>query len=91
VPEALTTVRRSLEALGGRAELRMAKMKVGPVITDQGNFVLDVRFPEPFAPRELERQIMLIPGVMAHGIFTRSVTDLLVGWPDGRIEHRTRS
>jgi ribose 5-phosphate isomerase A len=90
VPEALTLVRRSLEALGGRAQLRMARMKVGPVITDQGNFVLDVRFPEPFAPRELEREIMLIPGVMAHGIFTRPVTDLLVGWPDGRIEHGRR-
>jgi len=91
VPEALTTVRRSLEALGGRPELRLARMKVGPVITDQGNFVLDVRFPQAFAPRELEREIMLIPGVMAHGIFTRPVTDLLVGWPDGRIEHRQRS
>jgi ribose 5-phosphate isomerase A len=91
VPEALTTVRRSLEALGGRAELRMAKMKVGPVITDHGNFVLDAHFPEPFGPRELERQIMLIPGVLALGIFTLPVTDLLVGWPDGRIEHRKRS
>jgi ribose 5-phosphate isomerase A len=90
VPEALSTVRRSLEGLGGRSELRMARMKDGPVITDHGNFVLDARFPEPFAPRELELKIMLIPGVMAHGIFTRPVTDLLVGWPDGRIEHRRR-
>jgi len=88
VPEALGTVRRSLESLGGRPELRLARMKDGPVITDHGNFVLDVRFPEPFEPRELEQRIMLIPGVMAHGIFTRPVTDLIVGWPDGRSEHR---
>jgi len=85
VPEALATVRRSLQALGGRAELRLAKMKVGPVITDHGNFVLDVRFPGPFDPLELERLIMLIPGVMAHGIITRPETDLLFGWPDGLI------
>jgi ribose 5-phosphate isomerase A len=91
VPEALTTVRRSLEALGGQPELRLAKMKVGPVITDHGNFVLDVRFPQAFVPREMEREIMLIPGVMAHGIFTRPVTDLIIGWPDGRIEHRRRA
>jgi ribose 5-phosphate isomerase A len=91
VPEALATVSRAVQALGGAPELRMAKMKVGPVITDHGNFVLDVRFAQAFDPRELEREIMLIPGVMAHGIFTRKVTDLIVGWPNGRIEHRRRA
>jgi ribose 5-phosphate isomerase A len=87
VPEALTTVSRALEALGGAPELRMARMKDGPVITDHGNFVLDVRFPRPFDPQAMERDLMLIPGVMAHGIFTRPVTDLFVGSADGRIEH----
>jgi ribose 5-phosphate isomerase A len=87
VPEALATVSRAVEALGGAPELRMAKMKDGPVITDHGNFVLDVRFPAAFDPSLMERELMLIPGVMAHGIFTRPVTDLLVGWPDGRVEH----
>jgi ribose 5-phosphate isomerase A len=87
VPEALATVSRAAEALGGKPELRMARMKVGPVITDHGNFVLDVRFPKAFDPLAMERELMMIPGVMAHGIFTRPVTDLLVGWPDGRVEH----
>ncbi len=90
VPEALTTVSRALEGLGGKPELRMAKMKDGPVITDHGNFVLDVRFPRPFDPQDMERDIMLVPGVMAHGIFTRTVTDLFVGSTDGRIEHTRR-
>ena len=90
VPEALTTVSRALEALGGRPVLRMAKMKDGPVITDHGNFVLDVRFAQPFDPQAMERDIMLVPGVMAHGIFTRPVTDLFVGYPDGRLEHTRR-
>lgn len=90
VPEALTTVTRRLEQLGGRPELRMARMKDGPVISDHGNFVLDVRFPQPFDPRNMEREIALIPGVMAHGIFTRPVTHLIVGWPDGRIDHQKR-
>jgi ribose 5-phosphate isomerase A len=87
VPEALATVSRAAEALGGRPQLRMAKMKDGPVITDHGNFVLDVRFPQAFDPLAMERELAMIPGVMAHGIFTRPVTDLLVGWPDGRVEH----
>ncbi len=87
VPEALATVSRAAEALGGRPELRIAKMKDGPVITDHGNFVLDVRFPQAFDPLAMERELMMVPGVLAHGIFTRVVTDLLVGWPDGRVEH----
>jgi ribose 5-phosphate isomerase A len=91
VPEALATVSRAVEALGGAPELRMAKMKDGPVITDHGNFVLDVRFPSPFDPLSMERDIMLIPGVMAHGIFTRAVTDLIVGSPEGRVEHTRKS
>jgi ribose 5-phosphate isomerase A len=91
VPEALTTVSQAVEALGGIPVLRMAKMKDGPVISDHGNFVLDVRFPTAFDPRVMERELMLIPGVLAHGIFTRPVTDLLVGWPDGRVEHIRKS
>ncbi len=87
VPEALTTVSRAVEALGGQPVLRMARMKDGPVITDHGNFVLDVRFPQAFDPLLMERELSLIPGVMAHGIFTRPVTDLFVGRPDGRVEH----
>jgi ribose 5-phosphate isomerase A len=90
VPEALTTVSRAVRGLGGVPELRMARMKDGPVITDHGNFVLDVRFAQAFDPAALERELMLIPGVLAHGIFTHPVTDLFVGWPDGRVEHTRR-
>jgi ribose 5-phosphate isomerase A len=88
VPEALLTVSRAVEALGGVPALRLARMKDGPVITDHGNFVLDVRFPAAFDPPAMERELALIPGLLAHGIFTRPVTDLLVGWPDGRIQHK---
>ena len=90
VSEALGTATRSLEELGGEVELRMATMKDGPVITDHGSFVLDVRFPRPFEPAAMEREIMAIPGVTANGIFTRPVTHLLVGHADGRIERQER-
>jgi len=87
VPAALLTVTRRLQELGGRPRLRMAKMKDGPVVTDHGGFVLDVEFPAPFDPSEMDREIMRIAGVTANGIFTRPVTDLIVGHPEGRIEH----
>jgi ribose 5-phosphate isomerase A len=88
VTEALFTASRSLEALGASAELRMAVKKVGPVITDHGNFVLDLTFRQPFDPGRMEREIAAIPGVVANGIFTRPVHDLFVGFRDGRVEHR---
>jgi ribose 5-phosphate isomerase A len=91
VSEALSTATRSLETLGGDVELRMATMKDGPVITDHGSFVLDVRFPSPFDPASMEREIMAIPGVTANGIFTRPVTHLFVGHPDGRVEQREKA
>jgi ribose 5-phosphate isomerase A len=90
VPEALLTATRRLEALGGQVRLRMATKKAGPIISDHGNLVLDVSFPEPFDPQGSEAQIMMIPGVTANGIFTRRVDDLFVGNPDGRVEHKSK-
>ncbi len=90
VPEALLTVSNSLEALGSSVDLRMARMKDGPVITDHGNFILDISFKETFDPRSLETEIKAIPGVMASGIFTRKVTDLFIGMENGKIDHRKR-
>jgi ribose 5-phosphate isomerase A len=90
VPEALVTASRQLEALGGRVVLRMAAKKAGPVISDHCNFVLDVSFAEPFDPRKMEAEIMMIAGVTANGIFTRPVSELFVGYPDGRVEHERK-
>lgn len=36
----------ALEKLGGKAKLRMAVNKAGPVVTDNGNFMLDADFGE---------------------------------------------
>lgn len=42
VPMAYVPLSRSMRALGGEPVLRMAQRKAGPVVTDNGNFVLDV-------------------------------------------------
>ncbi|MBL6888843.1 MAG: ribose-5-phosphate isomerase RpiA, partial [Synechococcus sp. BS30m-G30] len=44
LPGAWVQVQSRLKSMGGVAELRMATRKAGPVVTDQGNLVLDVRF-----------------------------------------------
>ena len=53
----------------GGPELRLGKMKDGPVITDNGNFVMDVDFGVIVDPKALEAKISPIPGVVEHGIF----------------------
>ena len=44
IPMAISPAMRAIEKLGGKPELRMGVKKAGPVITDQGNMVVDVKF-----------------------------------------------
>lgn len=77
LPMAISPVIQALEKLGGKPELRMGIKKDGPVITDQGNMVLDVTFSAIPHPAELEKTINNIPGVLENGIFV-GVTDLVL-------------
>jgi ribose 5-phosphate isomerase A len=69
IPMAVAPVLRRLRSMGGSPELRMAIRKDGPVITDEGNFIIDVRFDRIDEPATLERTIDLIPGVVENGLF----------------------
>jgi ribose 5-phosphate isomerase A len=77
IPKAVTPVMRQLEQLGGKPELRMGLRKAGPVITDQGNLVIDVKFKEINDPKTLEVTINNIPGVLENGLFV-GITDLVL-------------
>jgi len=61
-------VEKELEKLGGtQIELRKAVAKDGPVITEAGNVLLDVKFHQ--IEQDLERKIKEIPGVVESGLF----------------------
>lgn len=77
IPMAVTPVMRKLEKLGGKPELRMGIKKAGPVVTDQGNLVIDVKFEQIDNPAELERTINNFPGVLENGLFV-GVSDLVL-------------
>ena len=67
-------------AMNGQAELRMAHRKAGPVVTDQGNLVLDVQFEAGITnPVDLERSVNNIPGVLENGLFVNLADEVLVG------------
>jgi ribose 5-phosphate isomerase A len=79
IPMALSPVMRALEKLGGKPELRMGIKKAGPVVTDQGNLVIDVKFESIDDPANLEKTINNIPGVLENGLFVGVATVILVG------------
>ena len=90
VPEALLPVTKTFEALDGRVQLRMAKMKGGPVISEHGNFILDVAM-DIGDPVSLEREIKLMPGVVESGLFCERTTEIFVGHSDGRVAHKQKN
>ncbi|KAF8403666.1 hypothetical protein HHK36_011770 [Tetracentron sinense] len=84
LPLAISPVLRRLVTLGGVPEIRSALRKDGPVITDLGNMVVDVSFPNGIPnPAQLENSINMIPGVVENGIVSGIATSVLVAIQDG--------
>lgn len=79
IPMAVTPVMRAIKKLGGKPELRMGVKKAGPVVTDQGNLVIDVKFDNIEDPANLEKTINNIPGVLENGLFVGVADIILVG------------
>lgn len=79
IPMAITPAMNALTKLGGKPELRMGIKKAGPVVTDQGNLVVDVKFDFIDNPAELEKAINNIPGVLENGLFVGVADIVLIG------------
>ncbi len=80
LPSAWKQVQKSLINLGGEGNLRMAQKKAGPIVTDQGNLILDLTFRNGIdQPELLESQINNIPGVLENGLFVNLTDEVLVG------------
>ncbi|MFO0104963.1 MAG: ribose-5-phosphate isomerase RpiA [Cyanobium sp.] len=80
LPGAWRQVQGQLGEMGGDAQLRMAVKKAGPVVTDQGNLVLDVKFAGGISdPESLEKAINNLPGVLENRLFVNLADQVLVG------------
>ena len=67
-PSALYSVKEKLFELGAKtATLRLAKKKDGPVITENGNFIIDTEFEN--ITESLEKDLKCITGVIETGLF----------------------
>jgi len=83
LPDARATVERAVRELDGTPMLRAAEGKDGPVVTDNGNLVLDCAFGTISNPGALATDLATIPGVVAHGLFVGLADEVHVGTDDG--------
>lgn len=81
LPFAIMPVLDSLRGLRCDPVIREAVKKDGPVITDNGNFIVDCRFASIRNPERLEADLAAIPGVMESGLFCGFVkkTTVVIG------------
>ncbi|MDR2070075.1 MAG: ribose-5-phosphate isomerase RpiA [Treponema sp.] len=88
IPEARVPVIQAIEALGAEPVVREAVRKAGPVITEHGNFIVDVRLKLAADPAALEAEFNRIPGVVENGLFTRLRPSVFIARQDGTVERR---
>jgi len=80
LPNAWKHVQEVILEMNGSSTLRMATKKAGPVVTDQGNLILDVLFNDGIKnPKDIELNINNIPGVLENGLFIDLTDKVLVG------------
>ena len=80
IPMARSYVARELVKLGGHPEWRVRDIdgSMKPVVTDNGNWILDVRGLQITDPVALETEINQIIGVVTNGLFARRGADVLL-------------
>jgi len=88
VPSARVQAARVFEKLGASVILREALRKTGPVITEHGNLILDIRFSSRIDPVFMETEINKTPGVVENGFFTRNAPIVYAARSNGTIETR---
>jgi ribose 5-phosphate isomerase A len=76
VPFALAVCQRRIARLGYPAEPRKAGGE--PLVTDNGNRVLDCRVPLLVNPQEVEQSLRAIPGIVGTGLFLGMAHTVLV-------------
>ena len=72
-----------LERFGAPASLRRKSGGDDPYITDDGLYILDMKFGTIEDPAELEQQIKQITGVVDVGLFIGLASRLILGYDDG--------
>jgi ribose 5-phosphate isomerase A len=81
LPFAVAVVMCEIKRIGGKPFLREGAKKVGPVITDNGNVIVDADFGLIRTPEELMRKLKSLSGVVETGLFVKMADIAYVGTP----------
>jgi ribose 5-phosphate isomerase A len=84
-PFAIHIVRKKLEDIGGRPQMRMLNEGY-PYVTENGNFILDTLFDYPTDIRQHELVLKNIAGVVEVGLFTKHAKAYYKAKEDGSFE-----
>lgn len=68
-PFGVTPTLKSVEKLGAKVSLRQSSGKLGPLVTDNGNYIIDADFGPIADPWWLNRELHAIPGIIETGMF----------------------
>lgn len=88
IAEARSSLVRQLEGLGAQCSLREGVRKAGPVVTDNGNLILDLLWKEPVDAASLEDRIKGLVGVVEVGFFTKNKPRCYIARKDGIVTVR---
>lgn len=88
IGEARIPVTNALQKLGATCVLREGIRKCGPVITDNGNQILDCTWQNPINVEEMEDKINSIVGVVENGLFSKNKPIVFVVNQDDKVEIR---
>ena len=88
IGEARIPVTNALNKMGAKCVLREGVKKCGPVITDNGNQILDCTWESPINVPEMEDKINGIAGVVECGLFTKNKPIVFIAKEDGSVERR---
>lgn len=83
VPFAAKIVMQRIVQIGGIPTLREGTGKVGPIITDNGNVIMDIVFGAINEPAELEVKLKKLPGLVETGLFVGMADTVYLGNASG--------
>lgn len=88
IPEARLSIMKSLASYGVSMIIRDGIRKKGPVITDNGNFIMDITWPAnaKINPIKLESELNAVPGIIENGFFTQKTPRVFLSNADGIVE-----
>ncbi len=86
LPGACSPIMKEIEKLGGVPNLRMGVAKMGPVVTDNGNFIVDVDFNIIKDPQDLNKKLLRISGIVDTGLFINMASIAYIGKEDGSVQ-----